>query len=272
MAGRGRGRGRGTSSSENRPGPTSNGIPSPKTQSEESKEPIAPSPVDLFDDLCGDFRSLKLTSSSDLITDLSKRAKVLTTSDDQYLQVIDILYQKVFGENEFATKIAGLGNELSSLDEVGGKFRSFLLKRVQEHYKNRENLKKNSASEWTGLLCLICEIFKVLRIRGSPLKPLTGPIYEMFGELLLNQDDCEQIECFHRQFRNVGKMLLDFDKVKMEELACKIRDSILSEKSNAETRCLLTELLELQASSWSLNPEVERFYSDAMADILASQS
>ena len=57
----------------------------------------------------------------------------------------------------------------------------------------------------------------------------------------------------------------------MEELICKVRDSILSVKSTSETRCLLTELLELQASSWSLNPGVERFYSDAMADILASR-
>jgi len=56
----------------------------------------------------------------------------------------------------------------------------------------------------------------------------------------------------------------------MDDLVSQIRDSILSNKSTPATRCLLTEILELQASNWALNPEVERFYGDAMTLILAS--
>lgn len=213
MAGRGRGRGRGANLPESRPGISTNGTISSQPQVGASKEPIAAVPVDKFDELCKEFKSVKLTSNNDFLTDLAKRAKALTTSEDQFFKIIDMLYQKVFQDNEFAAKVAELGNVLSSLDDVGGKFRSCLLKRAQEHYKSRENLRKNSALEWTGLLCLICEVFKVLRISGSPLKPLTGPIYEMLGELLQNLDESEQIECFHGQFRNIGKMLNDIDQV-----------------------------------------------------------
>jgi hypothetical protein len=57
----------------------------------------------------------------------------------------------------------------------------------------------------------------------------------------------------------------------MEVLMCKIRDSIVSEKSTSETRCLLIEVLELQAADWNMNEDIQRFYCDAMADILATQ-
>lgn len=216
MAGRGRGRGRGAIVVENRPGKAADGPSPPKVQSEASKEPIAPSPVNKFNELCGEFKGLKVTSNDALLSDLATKAKDLSKSDEHYIKIIDILYQKVFQDNECAAKIAQLGNLLSSLDDVGGKFRSCLLKRAQEHYKNRDKLKKDSASEWTGLLCFLCEIFKVLRISGSPLKPLTGPIYKLLGEVLQKLDDSEHIDCFYVQLKNIGKMLSDLDKVNIK--------------------------------------------------------
>jgi hypothetical protein len=213
MAGRGRGRGRGTSLPESRPGETSNGIPSTKPESSEAKLPIPAPKVDLFDELCGELKALKLTSSKDVVKNLVQKAKESTKTDENFFQVIDILYQKVFEDNDFADIVAQVGNEISSLEEIGGKYRSCLLKRAQEHYKNRENLRKDSLSEWTGLLTLLCEVFRVLRISGSPFKPLTGPIYEMLGEILLNVDDGIKTECFYQSFKNIGKMLQDIDKV-----------------------------------------------------------
>jgi len=215
MAGRGRGRGRGAATNpvEIRPGGTSNGHSTPNFQSTTIKEPVAVAQVDKFDELCGEFKSLKLTCDDSSLTDLANKAKDLSKSDDHYFKIIDLLYQKVFHDNEFSAKVAKLGNILSSLDEVGGKFRSCLLKRAQEHYKNRENLNKDAASEWTGLFYLLCEIFKVLRISGQPLKPLAGPIFDMFGEMLQHVDDPDQIDCFHVQMRNIGKMLSEIDKV-----------------------------------------------------------
>ncbi|XP_031573026.1 CBP80/20-dependent translation initiation factor-like [Actinia tenebrosa] len=271
MAGRGRGRGRGIALPETRPGETSGDLKPAKIQSEETKQPIPEPKLYDFEELCGEFKVLKVTSSQDEVKDLVQKAKDSTKTDENFSQIIEILYQNVFKDNETAEIAAQVGSQLSSLEGIGGKFRSCLLKRAQDHYKNRENLSKDSLSEWTGLLSLLCEIFRVLKISGQPFKPLAGPISEMMGEILLNVDDGVKIECFYQNFKNVGKMLQAIDKTKMEFLMCKIRDSIISEQSNPETRCMLIELLELHASNWILNQDVQRFYCDAMADILALQ-
>lgn len=213
MAGRGRGRGRGVSLPETRPGEPSSELKPEKIQSEETKQPIPEPKVCNFDELCGEFKVLKVTNCQDEVKNLVLKAKESTKTDENFSQIIDILYQKVFEDNDFAETVAQLGNQLSSLEEIGGKFRSRLLKRAQEHYKNREKLCKDSLSEWTGLLSLLCEIFRILKISGEPLKPLTGPIYEMLGEILLNVDDGVKIECFYQNFKNVGKMLQTIDKV-----------------------------------------------------------
>ena len=57
----------------------------------------------------------------------------------------------------------------------------------------------------------------------------------------------------------------------MDELVGKIRDTILAVGATAKTRCLLLELLELRTCQWSLNSDVERFYSDTLADIMAKE-
>lgn len=217
MAGRGRGRGRGIPLPETRPGEPSSELKPAKTQSEETKQPNTEEKVCSFDELCGEFKGLKLTSGQDDLNSLVQKAKESTKNDEDFTKIIDILYQKVFEDNEFAGIVAQVGNQLSSLEEIGGRFRSCLLKRAQEYYKNREQLNKDSLSEWTGLLSLLCEIFRVLKISGEPFKPLAGPIYEMMGDILLNVDDGVKIECFYQNFRNVGKMLQTIDKVRGKE-------------------------------------------------------
>ena len=57
----------------------------------------------------------------------------------------------------------------------------------------------------------------------------------------------------------------------MDELVGKVRDTILGIGATAKTRCLLLELVELRTSQWNLNRDVERYYSDTLADIMAKE-
>lgn len=63
-----------------------------------------------------------------------------------------------------------------------------------------------------------------------------------------------------------------FWQEKTDDLVGKMRDTILADNTTAKTRCLLMELLELRACQWKINPDVERYYSDMLADIMAKES
>lgn len=58
----------------------------------------------------------------------------------------------------------------------------------------------------------------------------------------------------------------------MDELVGKIRDTILADAMTAKTRCLLLELLELRTSQWNISRDLERYYSDMLADIMAKEA
>ena len=57
----------------------------------------------------------------------------------------------------------------------------------------------------------------------------------------------------------------------MDELVGKIRDTILAAGTTAKTRCLLLELLELQARHWKISKELECYYCDMLTEILNQQ-
>ncbi|EDO41452.1 predicted protein [Nematostella vectensis] len=273
MAGRGRGRGRSTAqtvdSSPPRPGADSAKAPIHADQKTASPKES---------DLTGLKRALGSLNpkSQDELDAFATKAQTFATTDEKYSELIDYLYERTFEDNEFAHKAAVVMNTLSLLADGGSKFRSNLLKRAQEYYKNRDSFKLESLSRWNGLANLICEIFKVLRIGGAPLKPLATSVYQILRELLegcSNPEDEEgmQLECFYTQFKNVGEILEVVDQEKMDSLMCIVRDVILSGSSTQQMRCMLTEILELKSSKWKLPKTVESFYCDAMADILASQ-
>lgn len=58
---------------------------------------------------------------------------------------------------------------------------------------------------------------------------------------------------------------------KADELVRKIRDTILANNTTAKARCLLMELLELRAGQWEISEDVENYYCDMLADIMANE-
>ena len=58
----------------------------------------------------------------------------------------------------------------------------------------------------------------------------------------------------------------------MDDLIKTVRDTIImDENSSPRTRCLLLEVLELYWNSWNLERDIEQYYSDTLADIMAAQ-
>lgn len=57
----------------------------------------------------------------------------------------------------------------------------------------------------------------------------------------------------------------------MDQLLGVMRDTILAEDTTAKTRCLLVELLELRLHNYTLGSDVERYYCDKLADIMAQE-
>ena len=155
---------------------------------------------------------LRFKSSDEAFAGVTRQAKEFATTDDKLKQIVDHLTQRCKADSEFAATAVAVGDRLCKLDEIGPKFRGYLLKAAQENYKNREVIKTKSVTEWLGVICFICEIFKVLRINEAPLKPLAGPLYVMLAELLKGEN-AEEIDCFNMQFRDIGKLLESVSEV-----------------------------------------------------------
>ncbi|KAM7449718.1 hypothetical protein ABFA07_002387 [Porites harrisoni] len=270
----GRGRGFGVPKTQSKPGETTyvqqNSSQSKSTQEIDLKRLLSDLKEESLDDKVDKLSSY--ICSSDSAGDHS--ASKIT-------QVVDSLIQRSMKDSEFSPLAAKVANKLCSDETNGNTFRSALLKATQENYKNRESIRRKSVSEWMGLVSLICELFNHLRTGGLPLKPLAGAVYQTLVELLRveeaivsqNKDEEEdEIDCFYLNFKTVGKLLKSVDQAKFDDLVGGIRDTILADNTTGKTRCLLLELLELYARDWNISTDLERYYCDMLADIMAKDT
>ena len=203
---RGRGRGRGISSRQplRRPGDSADGANSNGIDGKEVCD-IA------F--LTKAINKLRFEPSDEGFERVTKLAKEFGTSDEKLKQIVDHLSQKSKEDSDFVATGIGIAKRICREDDIGPKFRGFLLKSAQEDYNSREEIKKKALSRWIGVVCFISEIFKVLRVKEAPLKPLASPIYSMISELLREEENEEEIDCFNLVFREIGGLLESVDKV-----------------------------------------------------------
>jgi len=210
-----------------------------------------------------------------------KLSKYISSSDSstKIKQVVDHLCQRTIKDSEFAPLAAKVANKLCSEESCGNAFRGCLLKSTQENFKNRESIRGKSTREWIGLVSFICQLFNHLRTGEAPLKPLAGAVQQTMSELLKEENSAgqkeeeeDEIDCFYQQFKTVGQLLESVDQGKVDDLVGQMRDTILAGKTTAKTRCLLLELLELRACQWKISSDLERYYSDMLADILAKDA
>ena len=156
-------------------------------------------------------------------TQVQKISQYISDSDSstRIKEVVDSLTQQTIKNYEFAPLAAKVANKLCSDESFGSAFRGDLLKSTQEHYKKRQSIREKSLGEWIGLASLICELFNHLRHTGdAPLKPLAGAVQQTMCELLSEgqaggeEEEVDEIDCFHGLFKTAGKLLESVNQVR----------------------------------------------------------
>uniref|UniRef100_A0A8C3J064 Solute carrier family 25 member 19 n=1 Tax=Calidris pygmaea TaxID=425635 RepID=A0A8C3J064_9CHAR len=62
-------------------------------------------------------------------------------------------------------------------------FRRSLLNRLQQEYKDREDLRARSLQAWICYVTFICNIFDYLRVNNMPMMALVNPVYDCLFRL-----------------------------------------------------------------------------------------
>ncbi|XP_047214853.1 MIF4G domain-containing protein B-like [Girardinichthys multiradiatus] len=151
----------------------------------------------------------------------------------------------------------------------GTVFRSHLLNRLQQEFKEREEMRKRSLQEWVGYVTFICNIFDYLKVNNMSMVALVLPVYECLMRLaepdaLLNK---EEVDCLVLQLHRIGEQLEKVNSQRMDELFFLLRDGfLLQEGLTSMARLLLLEILEFRAGGWMLSSTAHKYYYSEIAD------
>lgn len=151
----------------------------------------------------------------------------------------------------------------------GSVFRRNLLNRLQQEFKNREEMRKCSLHEWVCFVTFICNIFDYLKVNNMPMMALVHPVFDCLMRLthpdaLLNE---EEVDCLVLQLHRIGEQLENANRPRMDELFFLLRDAfLLQEGLSSMSRLLLLEILEFRAGGWSLSATADKYYYSEIAE------
>ncbi|KAK5604699.1 MIF4G domain-containing protein B [Crenichthys baileyi] len=151
----------------------------------------------------------------------------------------------------------------------GTVFRRHLLNRLQQEFKEREEMRKRSLQEWVGYVTFICNVFDYLKVNNMSMVALVQPVYECLMRLaepdaLLNE---EEVDCLVLQLHRIGEQLEKVNSQRMDELFFLLRDGfLLQEGLTSMARLLLLEILEFRAGGWMLSSTAHKYYYSEIAD------
>ncbi|XP_006791609.1 MIF4G domain-containing protein B-like isoform X3 [Neolamprologus brichardi] len=132
----------------------------------------------------------------------------------------------------------------------GNVFRRHLLNRLQQEFKEREEMRARSLQEWVCYVTFICNIFDYLKVNNMPMVALVHPVYDCLMRLakpdaLMNEDE---VDCLVVQLHRIGEQLEKADNQRMNDLFFLLRDGfLLQEGLSSMARLLLLEILEFRA-------------------------
>ncbi|XP_006791607.1 MIF4G domain-containing protein B-like isoform X1 [Neolamprologus brichardi] len=138
----------------------------------------------------------------------------------------------------------------------GNVFRRHLLNRLQQEFKEREEMRARSLQEWVCYVTFICNIFDYLKVNNMPMVALVHPVYDCLMRLakpdaLMNEDE---VDCLVVQLHRIGEQLEKADNQRMNDLFFLLRDGfLLQEGLSSMARLLLLEILEFRAGGWMLS-------------------
>ncbi|CAG03137.1 unnamed protein product, partial [Tetraodon nigroviridis] len=177
----------------------------------------------------------------------------------------------------------------------GSVFRRNLLNRLQQEFKNREEMRKCSLQEWVCFVTFICNIFDYLKVNNMPMLALVHPVFDClmrltYPDALLNEEEVRtstfkkklvftgdtdtdflhfllQVDCLVLQLHRIGEQLENANKPRMDELFFRLRDGfLLQEGLSSMSRLLLLEILEFRAGGWLLSATADKYYYSEISE------
>ncbi|PKU34202.1 mif4g domain-containing protein [Limosa lapponica baueri] len=148
-------------------------------------------------------------------------------------------------------------------------FRRSLLNRLQQEYKDREDLRTRSLQAWICYVTFICNIFDYLRVNNMPMMALVNPVYDCLFRLA--QPDSlrkeEEVDCLVLQLHRIGEQLEKMNSQRMDELFSLLRDGfLLQEGLSSLSQLLLLEIIEFRAADWKMTDAAQKYYYSEVTD------
>ena len=121
--------------------------------------------------------------------------------------LVKALSEKALSDACFAVTAAKVIKKIWDNESLHSYVRNPLLKQIQGNYTNRNELRK--VNMFYGLCVYICELFKHLRVKDKPLRPIGDAVVSLLKELLENKDkpSDEDLFCFYQELESVGEVI-----------------------------------------------------------------
>ena len=129
--------------------------------------------------------------------------------------LVNIVFERALADPDFASTAAKLCDKIWRMDQLHNLIRNPLLTVVQRKYSIREELRKKKNDSFYGYVVFLCELYKLLRLRDQPLKPLTTYVCQILKELLgddLNPS-ADDVLYFYQELESVGEVVQHSDQV-----------------------------------------------------------
>jgi hypothetical protein len=99
--------------------------------------------------------------------------------------MMHLLHEKSLRSESFAAKTALLFGCLSQLEIDGVRCRNIFLKRIQQDFVVRADMRRRDAASFSNLVTLLCQVFRRVRVAdGTTISALAGPIFDCLADLL----------------------------------------------------------------------------------------
>nr|XP_028572692.1 MIF4G domain-containing protein [Podarcis muralis]XP_028572693.1 MIF4G domain-containing protein [Podarcis muralis]XP_028572694.1 MIF4G domain-containing protein [Podarcis muralis]XP_028572696.1 MIF4G domain-containing protein [Podarcis muralis] len=148
-------------------------------------------------------------------------------------------------------------------------FRRGLLNRLQQEYKDRDELRARSLQAWICYVTFICNIFDYLRVNNMPMMALVNPVYDCLFRLAQPESlrKEEEVDCLVLQLHRIGEQLEKMNTQRMDELFSLLRDGFLLEEGlTSLSQLLLLEIIEFRAADWKMTDAAQKYYYSEVAD------
>ncbi|XP_068435258.1 MIF4G domain-containing protein B-like isoform X4 [Clinocottus analis] len=210
---------------------------------------------------------------------LKTALKVLFLSDPSSVNLVKVsnvivdqsLKDQVFSKE--AGRICYTIVQAEAKQNNGSVFRRNMLNRLQQEFKNREEMRGRSLQEWVCYVTFICNVFDYLKVNNMPMVALVHPVYDCLIRLakpdaLMNEEEVRKnVDCLVLQLHRIGEQLEKVNSPRMDELFFLLRDGfLLQEGLSSMARLLLLEILEFRAGGWLLSGTAHKYYYSEIAD------